>query len=112
MDHMSSLNVEMVVDFLPYQRKNIMDQMSVLKVKIDVLNELIETEKSASKMVEDKISLIREQLLATTSNKWSQKYAASRTAHQEIRKANSTTVQKHTAMCIEYSAPQKHLALA
>ena len=32
-----------------------MDQMSALKVKIDVLNELIETDNSASKMVEEKI---------------------------------------------------------
>ena len=36
----------------------IMDQMYVLKVKMDALNELIETETSASKMWENKISLV------------------------------------------------------
>ena len=54
-DHMSSLNVGTVVDFLPYQRKSIMDQMSALKVKTNVLNELIETKKSASKMREERL---------------------------------------------------------
>ena len=67
MDHMSSLNVEMVVDFLPYQRKNIMDQMSALKVKVDVLNELIDTKNSARNIVEGKISLLGEKLLSTPS---------------------------------------------
>ena len=39
--------------------------MSALKVKINVLKELIETEKIASKMREDKMSLLREQILAS-----------------------------------------------
>ena len=46
----------------------IMDTMSRLKVETNVLKELIKTDKSASKMREDKMSLLREQLLATASN--------------------------------------------
>ena len=39
-----------------------MDQMSALKVKINVLKELIETKKSASKMKEDRRSLLESKL--------------------------------------------------
>ena len=76
----------MVVDFSPYQPKSIIEQMSVLKVKMDVLQELIETEESTSKMAEDHILLMGEALLATASSRWSQKYPALRTVHQEIKK--------------------------
>ena len=70
-DDMSSLNVETYIMFLSRQRKIIMDQMFALKVKMDALNELIETEKSTSKARQDNTSLLKEQLLATASTKWS-----------------------------------------
>ena len=48
-DHMASLKGERVVDFSQYEPKNIIKQMSALKVKMDALQELIETEKTTSK---------------------------------------------------------------
>ena len=64
-------------------------------------------EKTTSKMVEDQFFLMGEALLATTSNKWSNKYKALRTVHQTIKKAKSTIIQKFTAMSAEYSANKK-----
>ena len=81
-----------------------MDQMSALKVNMNVLKELTETEKIALKMREDTISLLTEQLLAIASNKRSKQYSALRTAHQDIKKTNSTTIPKYTAMSIAYIA--------
>ena len=42
-----------------YNCNRIMDQMSKLKFNMDVLQEWIETQKSASNMMEDRMSLLR-----------------------------------------------------
>ena len=42
-----------------YNCDRIMDQMSKLKFNIDVLQEWVETQKSASNMMEDRMSLLR-----------------------------------------------------
>ena len=90
-----------------------MDHIYALNVKMDALKELIEIEKSALKMRQDEMPVLVEQLLATISTEWSPKYLALQTSHQDIKKTNSITIQKHTVMCIEYSALQdEYLALA
>ena len=72
---------------------SIMDEMSTLKVEMNVFKDLIETKKSASKMKEDKMPLLRQQLLATTSNEWSPNCSTLRTAHQDKKKINLITIQ-------------------
>ena len=49
-DQIASLKGESVVDFTPYAPKNIIKKMSALKVNMDALQELIEMEKTKSKM--------------------------------------------------------------
>ena len=70
---------------------------------MDVLNELIKTEKSASKMWKDNISLPRKQALAITSTKVSKKHLAMDISHQDIKKIISTTIQTYKARCIKYT---------
>ena len=44
---------------------SIMDQMSELKLKMNILQGLIEADKSTSKTRDDKLSLLREQMLVS-----------------------------------------------
>ena len=91
-----------------------MDQMSALKVKTNVLKELIETKKSASKMKEDGRSLLESKLREdNTSLLREQLMAALHTSRQDCKKTYSTTIQKYRAMGMEYIALQdEYLALA
>ena len=81
-----------------------MDKMSALKVKINVFKELIKTEKSASKMWKDNISLPRKQALAITSTKVSKKHLAMDISHQDIKYTIFTTIQTYKARCFKYTA--------
>ena len=64
--------------------KSIMVQISVLKVKIHVLNEVIEYKMNGSKIWEDEISLVKKKVLTVTSTKVSTKHSAMDIAHQDI----------------------------
>ena len=66
--------------------KSIMDEMPALKIKMDVLNELIETEKSGSKMWEDRVSPARDIALTITSTEVSKKHPAMDISHQDIKR--------------------------
>ena len=87
-----------------------MDQWSALKVNMDVLTELIETEKNVVilKMVEDEIHLLGEQLLATASKKWIKTYSALGIAHKKTKRINFKATQKHTSLNTAYSALKKN----
>ena len=54
-DRVASLKCDRVVDMSLYKPKNIIEQMSALKVKINALEELIETKNTTSKTVGDKL---------------------------------------------------------
>ena len=72
----------------------IVNQISTLKVLMNGLEDLIETEKNASKMREDKIYLLRGQLLATSSNQWINKYSTLHKIHQDMEKSNTIAIPK------------------
>ena len=96
-----------------------MDEMSKLNFTMNVLQELIGTNKCASKMMEDRMSLLREQMLTSKMREKNmfllrkQLLAALTRAHQDIKKINSTMIQRYTGMRIQYIALQdEYLALA
>ena len=98
-----------------------MDQMSELKLKMNILQGLIEADKSTSKTREDKLSLLREQMLVSKmrdniASPLREKYwqpRAQSIAHQDITKTNPIMIQMYTIMRIQYIALQdEYLALA
>ena len=56
-----SMNMAVLIDRNGNSKScnSIMDEMSTLKVKMNVFKDLIETKKSASKMKEDKMPFLR-----------------------------------------------------
>ena len=89
-----------------------------MKVKINVLKELIETEKSASNMMEDKISFLRGSNAGVKDEGGQHVSSERRTAgslniaHQDLPKTKSTIIQRYTTICIPYIAfKDEYLAL-
>ena len=84
--------------------------MSTLKVKINVLEELIETEKSASNMREDKMSFLRGSNAGVKDEGGQHVSSERRTAgslniaHQDLPKTKSTMIQRYKTICIQYVA--------
>ena len=85
-----------------------MDQMSELKLKTNILQGLIEADKSTSKTREDKLSLLIKQMLTSKIREENisllreQLLVALSTAYQDLKRTNSTTIQRYTAMRIQY----------